>query len=489
MGLRRVIDRIGKVAASLTGSGSWWGGRLAPLAGGLVVLAASHSGTPLADAVVTCLLLAVVTARVRARRRQATLCPVIGRAYAAVDGCAAVASILALQLATGRPQLSAPAFAVLAVVVSGFGHPRGCLRLLGIPLAPTRVAYIGSEGGADRLARVVERAGGGRFDVIGRIRPPREQTASLSALGSSARLPEVVVKHRIDLLVLGAAANRLETCEQLARCCLDLPVRLTGYADFCEQALGHVPTSEIDATWFEHFLRPSFAPAPGVIKRSLDIVLGAALFVLTAPLILLLALLVRRDGGEPFFAQERIGHRGRPFRLVKLRTMRVGASSDWAQGEDDPRVTPLGRVLRRTHLDELPELMNVVRGEMSLVGPRPEQPVYVAHLERALPFYDRRNLLKPGLTGWAVLRCGYGGSDAGSAWKLCHDLYYIKHRTLSFDLLILAETAAEILTGRGLTPDEVRAMFEIQFAEDPLRNLPPLEAQPGGVVAMSDYEH
>jgi lipopolysaccharide/colanic/teichoic acid biosynthesis glycosyltransferase len=100
---------------------------------------------------------------------------------------------------------------------------------------------------------------------------------------------------------------------------------------------------------------------------------------------------------------------------------------------------------------------------MSLVGPRPEQPGYVTRLERRLPFYDRRHLIKPGITGWAALRCGYAGSDAGSAWKLCHDLYYIEHRSVGFDLLILAETAAELVTGRGVTPEQSRSMLELQL--------------------------
>jgi len=149
-------------------------------------------------------------------------------------------------------------------------------------------------------------------------------------------------------------------------------------------------------------------------------------------------------------------------------------------------------VLRRTHLDELPELVHVLRGDMSLVGPRPEQAVYVSRLESALPFYDRRHLVKPGLTGWAALRCGYGGSDAGSAWKLCHDMCYLKHRSIGFDLLILAETAAELLTGRAVAADEVRSMLDLPpgaAVEDApaLGGAMPLEGA-AGVVATLDYE-
>jgi lipopolysaccharide/colanic/teichoic acid biosynthesis glycosyltransferase len=163
------------------------------------------------------------------------------------------------------------------------------------------------------------------------------------------------------------------------------------------------------------------------------------------PLLPVLVLLIRRDGGPALFAQVRIGEGGHRFRLHKLRTMRVGsdASAQWAC-PDDPRITRIGAWLRRTHLDELPQLVNVLRGEMSLVGPRPEQPEFVDRLEQILPFYQRRHLMRPGITGWAQVRCGYAGSDVGSAWKLCHDLYYAKHRSAGVDLLILGETLATL---------------------------------------------
>ena len=150
------------------------------------------------------------------------------------------------------------------------------------------------------------------------------------------------------------------------------------------------------------------------------------------------------------FAQQRIGERGRPFRLYKLRTMRVGSGDEtiWAQ-ENDPRATLVGRFLRRSHIDELPQLWNVLRGDMSLVGPRPEQLGFVARLEATLPFYQRRHLIRPGLTGWAQVRCGYAGSDAGAAWKLCNDLYYVKYRSLRLDLLVLIETVGLLILGPG----------------------------------------
>jgi lipopolysaccharide/colanic/teichoic acid biosynthesis glycosyltransferase len=118
----------------------------------------------------------------------------------------------------------------------------------------------------------------------------------------------------------------------------------------------------------------------------------------------------------------------------------------WAL-ERDPRTTRIGQFLRRTHIDELPQLWNILRGEMSLVGPRPEQMGFVVRLEATLPFYQRRHLIRPGLTGWAQVRCGYAGSDDGAAWKLCNDLYYVKYRSLGLDLLLLIETVGLVLLG------------------------------------------
>jgi lipopolysaccharide/colanic/teichoic acid biosynthesis glycosyltransferase len=467
---------------------------LAPAAGAVVVLATTTSRTSRADAACAFLLLAVIAHGMRSQRRRAALCPLVATVYAAVEGLAAVAGILALQLSTGRPELPPLAFALLAATVAlATHHPtETILRLLGFGSIPTRIAYVGSERGAARMSRALDRAAADRYTVVGWIGPPGEDAGGPPLpLGPSDRLRELILRHRIDLLVLAPRASRLELCEQLASSCLDLPVHFVDYADFCEEALGHVPMSEIDATWFEHFLRMGDPPSR-LAKRAIDVACGALLTIAAAPVIGMLAVLVRRDGGPAFFTQERIGEQGQPFKLIKLRTMRVGVSSDWADGDRDPRVTPLGRVLRRTHLDELPEVMHVIRGEMSLVGPRPEQPVHVARLERALPFYDRRHLIKPGLTGWAALRCGYGGSDAGSAWKLCHDMYYIKHRSVGFDLLILWETAAELLTGRGVSPDEVSSMLEIQLGE-PGAALPvPVAPKPlgsaAGFAATMDYE-
>jgi lipopolysaccharide/colanic/teichoic acid biosynthesis glycosyltransferase len=153
------------------------------------------------------------------------------------------------------------------------------------------------------------------------------------------------------------------------------------------------------------------------------------------------------------YSQERVGEGGRVFRLLKFRTMREDAEATtgpvWASGEDDPRITAVGRLLRKTRLDELPQLLNVLRGEMSFVGPRPERSHFVAALRKVIPFYDERHSVRPGITGWAQIKAGYGSSIEDSELKLQYDLYYIKHMSFAFDLGVILDTLKVVVAGRG----------------------------------------
>jgi exopolysaccharide biosynthesis polyprenyl glycosylphosphotransferase len=185
----------------------------------------------------------------------------------------------------------------------------------------------------------------------------------------------------------------------------------------------------------------------------MDVLLAVLGLVLTLPLFPLIALLIKRDSPGPvFYRQERLGKGGRIFRLIKFRSMRCDAESTtgpvWA-GEHDPRVTRVGRVLRRARLDEVPQLINVLRGEMSVVGPRPERPAFVSQLQEKVPFYIHRLAMKPGVTGWAQVKYRYGSSVEDALEKLQYDLYYIKNLSVFLDLLILLQTVQIVLLGRG----------------------------------------
>lgn len=190
-----------------------------------------------------------------------------------------------------------------------------------------------------------------------------------------------------------------------------------------------------------------------VAVRCFDCLLAIVFLVLAAPVMFPIALAIRlEDGGPVLYRQTRIGLRGRTFEMFKFRSMRVDAEASgialWAS-ENDPRVTRVGRFIRRTRIDELPQLVNVLIDDMRLVGPRPERPAFVRALTAELPLYARRNLLKPGITGWAQVRYRYAASVAEAARKLEYDLYYVERRSPALDLRILLETAWIVVTMRG----------------------------------------
>jgi lipopolysaccharide/colanic/teichoic acid biosynthesis glycosyltransferase len=338
-----------------------------------------------------------------------------------------------------------------------------------------RVAVIGSHEFARGLQAELKAVGVPGYKVVGCIDPRQSCSNSVVAgtrcLGSLALLRQTVLDSGIELLVLGplgpaegetsfeGAPSRLEVFEQVADSCLDLPVSMIESGQLYESLFGHVPLGTTTSAWFQYMLHPSYEQELTVRKRILDVVLSSVVAVLAAPFVLLAAIAIKAwDRGPILHHQIRIGEGGREIDVPKLRTMRPNADdgkAKWTAGSDDDRITPVGHLLRRLHIDELPQLWLVLTGEMSLVGPRPEQPSIVGDLEARFPYYDRRHLIKPGITGWAQVRCGYGGSHLGSAWKLCHDLYYLKKRSMLFDLLIILETASAVFVPEPSNrPDE-----------------------------------
>ena len=212
------------------------------------------------------------------------------------------------------------------------------------------------------------------------------------------------------------------------------------YELFCEK----IPTAFLQKKWFLENLREGERKLYDKIKRGQDLILATAILVLTLPLWPLIALLIKLgDGGPIIYKQKRIGKDKKLFFLLKFRSMAIGAESEtgpvWAKKED-PRVTKVGKWLRRIHIDELPQMINVLRGDINLVGPRPERPEFVEQLEREIPHYHVRHLIKPGFTGWAQIKFRYGRSVMDSQEKFQYDLYYLKNRSLILDLGILLKT-------------------------------------------------
>ncbi len=229
--------------------------------------------------------------------------------------------------------------------------------------------------------------------------------------------------------------------------------RVFNEAGFWEHCLGRVNLACIDRNWFLSGDGFSDGPFGAVVKRLLDILVSLLLLALTFPLMLVVALAVKLDSpGSLLYRQRRVGLHGRPFTLLKFRSMRADAEAGgmprWAARRDD-RVTRIGRFIRATRIDELPQLVNVLRGEMSLVGPRPERPHFVEQLAEVIPFYHERAHVKPGITGWAQVNYPYGASVEDAREKLSYDLYYLKNRGLLLDLLILLSTVRVILFREG----------------------------------------
>jgi exopolysaccharide biosynthesis polyprenyl glycosylphosphotransferase len=221
-----------------------------------------------------------------------------------------------------------------------------------------------------------------------------------------------------------------------------------------EQRLQRVPIDHVDSDWAFQSL-PEWMrahDASRLAKRVVDILGSLAGLVIFAVLVVPVAIAILLDDGWPvFFRQQRLGRGGKRFDVVKFRTMRRGAEADGAQwaSPDDPRRTRVGRWLRRARIDEWPQVLNVLRSDMSLVGPRPERPEFTEQLGRAIPFYRSRLMVQPGLTGWAQVNADYGDSIEGQARKLEYDLYYLKHRSLAFDAWILLRTVGTVLGLRG----------------------------------------
>lgn len=226
------------------------------------------------------------------------------------------------------------------------------------------------------------------------------------------------------------------------------------FAHLYEQTLRRVPVRHVADDWMltQLFAGAASREASPLAKRLLDMAAGLLLAVVAVPLGALASLAILIESGRPvLYSQTRLGRGGRGFRLTKFRTMRTDAEASGPQWspENDPRITRVGRILRRTHIDELPNVWAVLRGDMSMVGPRPERPEFVAMLEHQVPLYRARLTVAPGLTGWAQVRTEYGDSVEDATAKLEYDLYYVRHQSLWFDLSILVRTAGRMLGWKG----------------------------------------
>lgn len=268
-------------------------------------------------------------------------------------------------------------------------------------------------------------------------------------LGSTDELAHVLQRHTVDEVVVDAELVSEPAVERAILAALKARCRVIDQPTFIEKLLGEVPAEHITTQWF---LLADVQHTAGyeAVKRIMDVAAAMVGLALTLPLWPLIALAVWLDSrGRVVFKQERVGVHGRRFKMYKFRTMRVDAEAGgarWAERRD-ARVTLVGRFLRKSRLDELPQLWNILRGDMALVGPRPERPEFVEMLARRIPHYEQRHLIKPGLTGWAQIHYRYGASVRDAQRKLCYDLYYLKRRSVDLDLAIIVRTIGTFLLG------------------------------------------
>jgi sugar transferase (PEP-CTERM system associated) len=267
-------------------------------------------------------------------------------------------------------------------------------------------------------------------------------------------LTSVVEKYGIDQIVVAVRDRRGGgfPVHELLECRLK-GIKVTELSTFFEREYQQVLLESLNASWMvlgegfrQGFLRTT-------MKRIFDLVASTALLLLALPVMLLAAICIFLESGLPvLYRQERVGQGGRIFTMYKLRSMKNGAESDgnprWAAADDD-RTTRVGRILRKLRFDELPQIINVLKGEMSFVGPRPERPFFVNQLMKQIPYYALRHSIKPGITGWAQVRYHYGGSLDDAIEKLQYELYYVKNHTLFLDLMVLIATVQVVLWNEG----------------------------------------
>ncbi|MEZ5461212.1 TIGR03013 family XrtA/PEP-CTERM system glycosyltransferase [Dokdonella sp.] len=332
------------------------------------------------------------------------------------------------------------------------------LRLVDVNALKRRVLVLGAGRRAGkivhRMRRRVDRRG---FVVVGYL-PVEGETASVPEelqLDASESLYSIAQRLQINEVVIATEDRRGQLPMPDLLACKQDGIIITNLITFFEREQGKVKLSLIDPSWLIFSNGFDATPLRRMSKRIFDVSSTLLMLVFVWPLMLLaaLAIWIESGPGAPIlYRQERVGERGKTFQLIKFRSMRTDAEKDgvarWASKEDD-RVTRTGRFIRKVRIDELPQLWNVLRGDMSLIGPRPERPQFVEELEKKIQYYDLRHCVKPGLAGWAQLNYPYGADEKDAAEKLKYDLFYVKNHNFTLDLIILIQTFEVILFRRG----------------------------------------
>jgi exopolysaccharide biosynthesis polyprenyl glycosylphosphotransferase len=335
-------------------------------------------------------------------------------------------------------------------LISGF---RYLFNRLTLSLIYWKILIVGDKNSSEETASIISSLPYLHARVAGYVSGDAETgpAGELPLLGPPDFLPGIVAREGIDQVLVAYAGLDGALAERLLEC-LRKKVRVTDLESMLEDLTGQVRIDRLGARWFIRQQSLSDKRYFWYAKRSFDVVVGLCGICVAAPFFPFVALLIKLDSRGPvFYRQQRVGRGNREFRVWKLRTMVVGADKNnvhWTV-DHDARITRIGKLLRTIRFDEVPQLLNILKGDMSLIGPRPEAVSLEARYAKAIPHYRERHLVTPGITGWAQINYGYGDSIEDARNKLTYDFYYIKNRSISLDLTILLRTIRTVLTGKG----------------------------------------
>lgn len=323
----------------------------------------------------------------------------------------------------------------------------------------SRIIFVGGGALAKECADLAQRTTSyHKYDIAGFIAMPSEEcmvpASSLLEMRRGDSLVSLARRYDVEEIVVSVQNRRGGTfpIKELLECKLN-GVKVTDAANFFERETSQIRVDSLQPSWlvFGGGFDQSFIRT--FVKRAFDLLCSGAILILTFPVMLLTAVAIWIEDRAPiFYSQERVGKNGQTFKVLKFRSMfndaEKGGKPQWA-AQNDPRVTRVGGFIRKCRIDELPQILNVFKGEMSFVGPRPERPFFVEQLDEQVPYYNVRHSIKPGITGWAQVRYGYGASVEDAVQKLQYDLYYVKNNSLFLDVLILIDTLKVVMGSHG----------------------------------------
>ncbi len=359
-----------------------------------------------------------------------------------------------LLIGRGVSVISVPLVLVLLLVWRVLIH-----LLTGHPDIGEKILLVGTGQSAKDTAQAVWDRRDAGYRIVGFVTEngtkPDEMIGEAKILGRTEELSEIIKREKVDRIVIAIRERRgTFPTEELLKMSLAGDVNIEECTSFFERVTGKVHVGMLRPSWLIFDGRPRDTRFKTAIRDVIHRGLGLIGLIVSFPIGIVAAVLIKLESkGDVFYRQERVGKNGRVVKVIKFRSMRTDAEKDgkpvWATTNDD-RVTRVGRIIRKIRVDEIPQFWNIIKGEMSFVGPRPERPHFVEQLAQEIPFYEHRHLVAPGLTGWAQIKYPYGASVEDARQKLQYDLYYIKNQSLALDLVIVFETVKTVLFGKGL---------------------------------------